>query len=123
MPIGANDKANQIMGASSLITDAGFWSEIKLDIIRDYAATYSRILSAQQSPSLYHVYIDAFAGSGVHVSRKTGTQVLGSPLVALKTIPPFREYHFIDLDGSRAALLRRAAPEQPNIWVYEGDAN
>uniref|UniRef100_A0A7C3YZU3 Three-Cys-motif partner protein TcmP n=1 Tax=Desulfobacca acetoxidans TaxID=60893 RepID=A0A7C3YZU3_9BACT len=108
----------------SLVTEVGFWSEIKLEIIREYASAYSRVLSAQQSPSLYHVYIDAFAGAGVHVSRETGALVAGSPLVALEISPPFREYHFIDLNGKRASLLREgAARDRSNVWVYEGDAN
>jgi three-Cys-motif partner protein len=50
--------------------EIGYWSEIKLDIIKDYAAAYSRILSSQKKPSLYHIYIDAFAGAGKHISKK-----------------------------------------------------
>ena len=46
--------------------EIGYWSEIKLDIIKDYAAAYSRILSSQKKPNFYHIYIDAFAGA-VHV--------------------------------------------------------
>ncbi|MDI6854815.1 MAG: three-Cys-motif partner protein TcmP [Deltaproteobacteria bacterium] len=108
----------------NLVTEVGFWSEIKLEIIREYASAYSQVLSAQKFPSLYHVYIDAFAGAGFHVSRKTGDWVLGSPLIALETIPPFKEYHFIDLDGGRASLLREAAGRYgSNVWVYEGNAN
>jgi len=74
--------------------EIGYWSEIKLDIIKDYAAAYSRILRSQKKPSLYHIYIDAFAGAGKHISKKTGTFVLGSPMNALLVEPPFREYHF-----------------------------
>ena len=38
----------------------GYWSEVKLAIIREYAAAYSQILAAQ--PEIRrHVYIDAFA--------------------------------------------------------------
>jgi len=33
----------------------GYWSEIKLDIIREYAGAYSKILSAQRL-TLYHIY-------------------------------------------------------------------
>lgn len=108
-----------------IITTVGPWSEIKLEIIRDYASVYSRILAAQQSPSLYHVYIDAFAGAGIHVSRGTKTLIPGSPLVALEISPPFREYHFIDLNRKRASFLREAitALKRKNVWVYEGDAN
>ena len=42
----------------------GNWSEIKLEIVEAYAQAYSKIISAQKNPQLYHVYIDAFAGSG-----------------------------------------------------------
>jgi hypothetical protein len=46
--------------------EIGYWSEIKLDIVKDYASAYSRILAAQTKPALHHVYIDAFAGAGGH---------------------------------------------------------
>ena len=39
----------------------GNWSEIKLEIVEAYAQAYSKIISAQKNPQLYHVYIDAFA--------------------------------------------------------------
>ncbi len=42
--------------------EIGCWSEIKLHIIREYAAAYSKILTAQTSIKR-HVYIDAFAGA------------------------------------------------------------
>ena len=86
------------------ITDIGPWSEVKLAIIREYAAAYSVILSKQAR--LRHVYIDAFAGAGIHQSRTTGNLVLGSPSVALMTHPPFTAYHFIDLDGGNIETLR-----------------
>jgi len=78
--------------------EIGYWSEVKLDIVKDYASAYSRILAAQINPPLHHVYIDAFAGAGVHVSKTTGEYVPGSPINALLVQPPFREYHLIDID-------------------------
>ena len=30
--------------------EIGYWSEIKLDIIKEYAAAYSQILGSQKSP-------------------------------------------------------------------------
>ena len=30
--------------------EIGYWSEIKLDIVREYAVAYSTILSAQRNP-------------------------------------------------------------------------
>ncbi len=68
--------------------------EVKLDIIRKYASAYSRILANQTSPRLHHVYIDAFAGAGIHVSKTTGEHVEGSPAIAVATQPSFKEYHF-----------------------------
>jgi hypothetical protein len=63
--------------------EIGYWSEIKLDIIKEYAAAYSRILSSQESPNFYHIYVDAFAGAGVHISKRTGEFFPGSPFNAL----------------------------------------
>jgi three-Cys-motif partner protein len=103
--------------------EIGYWSEVKLDIVRDYAATYSTIINAQKKPSLYHIYIDAFAGPGVHMSKITGDWILGSPLNALQIKPPFREYHLIDLDSKKVDSLRRLTKDYKNVWLYEGDCN
>jgi len=72
------------------LDEIGYWSEIKLDIIRDYAKAYSTILAAQVKPRFHHIYIDAFAGAGVHLSKTTGDEVEGSPVIAAKTQPPLR---------------------------------
>ena len=61
------------------LDEIGPWSEVKLDILRDYAAPYSRIL---KSNGFRHGYIDAFSGPGLHVRKAGGEEVLGSPLVA-----------------------------------------
>jgi three-Cys-motif partner protein len=97
------------------LDEIGYWSEIKLDIIRDYAKAYSIILAAQNRPPLYHVYIDAFAGAGVHVSKTTGAEVEGSPMIAVNTQPPFKEYHFIDLDGLKVENLRGIFGARPDV--------
>lgn len=100
-----------------------YWSEVKLDIIKEYAGAYSRILNAQKKPSLYHVYIDAFAGAGMHLSKATGDFVKGSPLNALLIEPPFREYHLIDLDSAKIDSLRKISAEYSNVTIHEGDCN
>jgi three-Cys-motif partner protein len=48
-------------------SEIGIWSEAKLDIVRKYAKAYSTILSKQEK--LIHVYIDAFAGPGLHRAK------------------------------------------------------
>jgi three-Cys-motif partner protein len=103
--------------------EIGYWSEIKLDIVKDYASAYSRILAAQRKPALYHVYIDAFAGAGVHISKATGEYIPGSPINALLVQPPFREYHLIDIDRQKVALLRELTKERRDVQFHEGDCN
>jgi three-Cys-motif partner protein len=105
------------------LDEIGYWSEIKLDIIRDYAKAYSTILTAQERPRFHHVYIDAFAGAGVHVSKETGQSVEGSPVIAANTQPPFKEFHFIDLDGSKVDYLRKTFLDRPEIHIHRGDCN
>jgi len=103
--------------------EIGYWSEIKLDIIREYAATYSKILSSQKEPSFYHVYIDAFAGAGQHVSKDTGSFVPGSPLNALNITHPFKDYYFIDLNKQKIKSLEKLSGSRTNVHLYEGDCN
>ena len=99
----------------------GDWSQVKLDIVRDYAQAYSQILARQ--PRLKHVYVDAFAGAGIHQLKATGTLIPGSPLNALAVDPPFRELHLIDLDGAKIANLHQLVGEREDVHIYEGDSN
>jgi len=101
----------------------GYWSEIKLDIIKDYASAYSKILAAQENPKFYHIYIDAFAGPGVHIKRSTGEFIKGSPVNAILVKPPFCEYHLIDLDQMKIALLKEIVEGRADVHVHEGDGN
>ncbi len=106
------------------LDEIGYWSEIKLDIIRDYAKEYSTIFSAEkQSRRFHHVYIDAFAGAGVHLSKSTGETIEGSPVIAVKTEPPFKEYHFIELDGPRVGNLHSIFGQRADIHIHHGDCN
>lgn len=102
--------------------EIGYWSEVKLDIVRKYASAYSTILSKKDFIR-GHVYIDAFAGAGTHLSKSTGLEVAGSPRIALDTTPPFTELHFIDLNGSRVKELQRLAGSDPRVKVHSGDCN
>jgi three-Cys-motif partner protein len=100
--------------------EIGYWSEIKLDIVRKYAQAYSTILSTRP---FEHVYIDAFAGAGVHVARSTGQFVRGSPLNALLIEPPFQEFFLIDMDAGKAEHLARLVGDRSDVFIYEGDCN
>jgi len=104
------------------LDEIGYWSEIKLDIIKKYAVAYSVIINNQSFIKSYH-YIDGFAGAGIHISKNTKGFILGSPTNALNVNPPFSQYHFIDLDGDKAELLRELGADNPKVNVYEGDCN
>jgi three-Cys-motif partner protein len=109
------------MGEAFLEFDEiGYWSEIKLEIIRDYASAYSRILNSKKLP---HIYIDAFSGAGTHIAKTTGQFVPGSPTNALNVQPPFREYHFIDMDAAKADFLRKSVGTRQDVHIYSGDCN
>ena len=102
--------------------EIGYWSEVKLDIVREYASAYSAIM-ARQPFSKGHLYIDAFAGAGSHTSKTTGQMIPGSPLNALGVEPPFSELHFVDLNEARVAELERLSSTDSRVTVHHGDCN
>lgn len=103
--------------------EIGYWSELKLEIIKEYAQAYSTILAAQQKPRLAHVYIDGFCGAGEHISKTTGEVVPGSPLNAVNLDPPFEEYYLVDLKGDKVEYLRSLVGDDPRVHVLHGDCN
>src|SRR5581483_7634039 len=104
--------------------EVGYWSEVKLDIVKEYAQKYSEILTAQKKKTpLHHVYIDAFAGPGVHISKTSKEFIEGSPLNALLINPPFRDYYLIDIDHNKIKHLKGVVGNRPDVHIYEGDCN
>ena len=68
--------------------EIGIWSEVKLAIVREYAAAYSKIMEGTRRDRINRlswIYIDAYAGPGYHLSKTTGETVEGSPLIALNS--------------------------------------
>lgn len=104
------------------LDEIGYWSEVKLDIVQRYASEYTKVLSKQASIRGFS-YIDGFAGAGHHVSRSSGAQVAGSPVIAMKIAPAFSALYLVDLDGSRTRELKRLAEGDPRVQVHHGDGN
>jgi three-Cys-motif partner protein len=100
--------------------EIGYWSEVKLEIIKRYGVEYSKILTAK---GFDHFYIDAFAGGGHHIAKSTNELVLGSPLNALAIKPPFKEIFLIDLEPAKASRLREVTGDRKNLHILEGDCN
>lgn len=100
----------------------GYWTENKLQILKDYSHEYAKILNNHKEIR-YFAYIDGFCGAGKHISKSTGKEIEGSPLVALNIQPKFSHFHFIDMDGERAKNLREFFDGRNDITVYEGNCN
>jgi three-Cys-motif partner protein len=111
-----------LMSESSERLDVvGYWTEMKLAILQEYATAYAQILKAQ--PFIKHVaYIDGFAGAGTHISKESGEIIAGSPARALSIQPPFSHYHFVEMNEGRADRLKSMSSEK-NATVYHGDCN
>ena len=103
--------------------EIGYWSEVKLEIIRKYAKAYTTILA--RTPGLSCSYVDGFAGMGVHVAKESGGYVAGSPLNALRIEPPFRNFFLVDLDGDKVDQLRGLpqARDRADVNIIHGDCN
>lgn len=104
------------------LDEIGYWSEIKIEILKRYASEYNRILLAQ-SFIKKRIYIDAFSGAGVHYSKEKDELVPGSASVALKVHPPFSHYHFIDLNKDKLNFLRESSLETDNVKYHSEDCN
>ncbi len=118
--MGASKKKTRY--GETLHDEIGFWSEIKLDILSKYWPEYTKIVK-KQSHNFYTIYIDAFAGSGQHVSKTTGEFIKGSPARALDVSPKFDEYHFVDLDEAKVKSLEALSQSHGNVKVHRGDCN
>lgn len=104
--------------------EIGGWSKIKLDVIQEYIAAYTTILSRQAYFKFY--YADAFSGAGAHTTNETKQMAEGSPLRVLSADITFDKYYFIDLDGDKANHLReqcRTKFPDKKVEVTQGDCN
>lgn len=104
------------------LDEIGYWSEVKLSILEEYAKPYNQILRSQK-PRFHPVYIDGFAGAGAHKAKGSDRIIEGSPARALTVEPPFDHLHFVDIDGARVEELKRLSSGRSNVSVYHGDCN
>ncbi len=118
----------------------GDWTSAKLALLAAYLAAYTTALSRQP---FERWYIDAFAGSGSRVPASDAVQpgededlfgereprelLDGSARVALKTVPSFDHFVFIERSPSRCAELRGLPDEfrlpPRTVEVQQADAN
>src|SRR5579872_390801 len=109
------------MAGSFKFDQIGYWSELKLEIVEQYGGAYTKAFA--NHPGLKKFYVDAFSGAGVHLSKRTGMQVEGSPARALKVSPPFDHFYFIDLDADKTAHLDKLCNGRTDVDIHTGDAS
>jgi three-Cys-motif partner protein len=116
---GMKDESLKMSGELK-IDEIGYWSEVKLAILDEYAKPYNQILHKNK---LKTIYIDGFAGAGHHRAKGSERVIEGSPQRALNVQPPFDYLHFVDIDGARVHELERLAAGRQNVRVHHGDCN
>jgi three-Cys-motif partner protein len=124
----------------------GDWTTAKLRVLAGYLSSYTTALKDKPSPEhpFRKGYIDAFAGTGYRDVRRDNDPTLsplfpdlaepepqdlldGSARLALKTVPRFDKFIFIDRSPKRCTQLEALKAEFPafagDIEVRQGDAN
>ncbi|RAU98827.1 hypothetical protein DQP58_04825 [Mycobacterium colombiense] len=101
-----------------------YWTRNKLEILNGYLPAFARAVSGKSSEC---IYLDLMAGQPKNVERHTGVEFDGSPVVAMKALPPFTRLRFGELSASRAQALethlREAFPGDTRYEVVQGDCN
>jgi three-Cys-motif partner protein len=118
----------------------GDWTSAKLGIVGEYLKGYT---TALKKAPFRTAYIDAFAGTGYRSLREEGdgtelrfpdlaadapqSLLDGSARIALKTVPRFDRYIFVERSPARCRELEELKREFPSladdIEVRQGDAN
>jgi three-Cys-motif partner protein len=109
------------MGENERFDEIGYWTEVKLEILKKYAPAYTAIMSKQNFKGFY--YIDAFAGFGIHKSKTREEFITGSPINALQVTPSFSWYYFIDLDRDKTTHLQKLSKGHINVTIFNEDCN
>lgn len=127
----------------------GDWTTRKLEVLAGYLHSYTTALKKKPTAAnpFQKAYIDAFAGTGYrdarrHDDKSESVQSLlfpdlaaeepqdlldGSARLALRTVPSFDRYIFIDRSPARCSQLEGLKGEFPDladrIVIQRGDAN
>jgi three-Cys-motif partner protein len=123
----------------------GDWTERKLRALDQYLRAYAKALS---KTSFQRVYVDGFAGTGYREQKKNAEHqqpsifaqeigaladpepqkfLDGSARMALKVVPAFHKYIFVESEHRKVSELEKLMAEFPAlasaIDIREGDAN
>lgn len=100
---------------------SGVWAKEKLDYLRRYIEIFEVSMKNKWKT---RNYIDIFSGPGMNIIEDRNEFILGSPLIALNTKPPFSHYYLIESDYKcYIALNSRIKPFLQVTSLYRDDAN
>jgi len=103
------------------VRDSGRWAKEKLYYVDRYMTIFN---GGMKNMWPRRGYIDLMSGPGRCIDRKTGEEFDGSPLLALKSAPPFSHAVFVESDSAYAsALATRTSTESSRRTVLTSDCN
>ena len=97
------------------------WTEEKLRILACYLSGFAK--ACKRARGWYS--LDLFAGCGLNISGTTGTEIPGSPLIALCARAPLATNVLCCEQGAEVlrALRARTSSYRDRAEIFEGDAN
>jgi three-Cys-motif partner protein len=92
---------------------------------KHYIERYTEVVAATMSGKWRNLaYIDTYCGPGLCWVKDTGEWVEGSPMIALRTVPSFTNFAFVDNDSLCVeALEKRAAAIGARPQIRCADSN
>jgi three-Cys-motif partner protein len=106
----------------NLALTVGPWAREKLHYIGRYCEIFN---TGMKNRWPIRAYIDLFAGPGLCRVWTTREEILGSPLLALKSTTPFTHYYFNDLHAETLHALEERVRQYklPNVQYFNTDCN
>jgi three-Cys-motif partner protein len=116
------------LGAKLPTYDKGYWTGLKLILIKYYLKPYLELLVGKERMSV--AYVDLFAGPGLDLIGDRRVPVLGSPIIPLlvkESRFAFSSYIFSDTDPSCITALQKRVDmikgASENTKILKEDAN
>lgn len=106
---------------------SGPWTQEKLLYVERYARAFMIAMAPKRAAGLWSqlVYLDLLAGPGRGIDRTSGAEFDGSPLRALKIMPPYDRVYLNDVDLRNVeALSKRISPrDSGRVDLRHGDCH
>lgn len=99
---------------------SGYWSEVKIDHLKYYAAMFSTGMK-NKWPNLF--YIDLFSGPGRCIIREGLKEIDGTPIEIINLKDKFKKYFLIDKNPICINDLKKRVGKKVNVEYYNDDCN